>query len=65
MFTIAKGDVADCRHWYYVWDMSATALGDKAVVASLHDARGVVCIDATGVGGGHQCSQAVEGERRL
>ena len=38
MFTIAKGDVADCRYWYYVWGMSATALGDKMVVVSLHDA---------------------------
>jgi len=53
--------VADCGHWYYVRDMSATALSDKAAVVSL----GVVCVDATGVGGGHQCSQAVEGERGL
>jgi len=53
--------VADCGHWYYVRDMSATALSDKAAVVSL----GVVCVDVTGVGGGHQCSQAVEGERGL
>ena len=65
MFTIAKGDVADCRHWYYVCDMSATALSDKAAVVSLHDTQGVVCVDTTGVGGGHQCSWAVEGERGL
>ena len=39
--------------------MAATALSDKAAVVSLR----VVCVDARGVGGGHQCSQAVEGER--
>lgn len=57
--------MADCGHWYYVRDMSATASSDKAAVVSLRDAWGVVWVDATGVGGGHQCSQAVEGERRL
>ena len=45
--------------------MSATALSDKAAVVSLHDTQGVVCVDTTGVGGGYQCSQVVEGERRL
>jgi len=42
--------VADCGHWYYVRDMSATAPSDKAAVVSLRDAWGMVWVDATGVG---------------